>query len=69
MKNGWRIILIIAAIAILLGCVCFGVGVLTGAEPDRILQSLNNEYHLNAYVQVYTDYLGQLARYVGSLFR
>ena len=31
MKNGWRIILIIAAAAILLGCVCFGVGVLTGA--------------------------------------
>ena len=34
MKNGWRIILIIAAAAILLGCVCFGVGVLTGADSS-----------------------------------
>ena len=52
MKNGWRIILIIAAAAILLGCVCFGVGVLTGADTDRILQSLNNDYHLHTYIEV-----------------
>ena len=45
MKNGWRIILIIAAAAILLGCVCFGVGVLTGADTDRI-QALYEQMHL-----------------------
>ncbi|MBR4472779.1 MAG: hypothetical protein IKS55_03990 [Oscillospiraceae bacterium] len=68
MKNGWRVILIIAALAILLGAVCVGVGILTGAETDRILQSLNNDYHLNTYVQVYTDYLGQLWRWAAGLF-
>ena len=50
MKDGWRNILIIAAVAILLGFVCFGVGILTGAETDRILQNLNNNYHLNTYI-------------------
>lgn len=69
MKNGWRTILTIAGLAILFGGVCFGVGLLTGAETDRILQSLNNDYHLNTYVQVYTNYLGQLAQYAVSLFR
>ena len=69
MKNGWRIILIIAAAGILLGCVCFGVGMLTGADTDRILQNLNSNYHLNTYVEVYSDYLGQLGQYAAGLFR
>ncbi len=69
MKSGWRIILMIAGVGILLGCVCFGVGMLTGAETDRILQSLNNNYHLNTYIEVYTAYLGQLAQYAAGLFR
>lgn len=43
MRNGWRIILTIVVLAILLGAVCFGVGLLTGANPDRVLQNLNTE--------------------------
>ena len=69
MKDGWRIILIIAAAAILLGCVCFGVGMLTGAETDRILQNLNNNYHLDTYVEVYTGYLTQLGQLAAGLFQ
>ena len=69
MKDGWRIILIIAAVAILLGCVCFGVGMLTGAETDRILQNLNNNYHLDTYVEVYTGYLTQLGQWASGLFQ
>ena len=69
MKDGWRIILIIAAAAILLGCVCFGVGMLTGAETDRILQNLNNNYHLDTYVEVYSGYLTQLGQWAAGLFQ
>ncbi len=69
MKDGWRNILIIAAVAILLGFVCFGVGILTGAETDRILQNLNNIYHLNTYIEVYTGYLTQLGQWFAGLFR
>lgn len=69
MKDGWRNILIIAAVAILLGFVCFGVGILTGAETDRILQNLNNNYHLNTYIEVYTGYVTQLGQWFAGLFR
>ena len=69
MKDGWRNILSIAAVAILIGCICFGVGLLTGAEPDRILQNLNNNYHLNTYIEVYTGYLTQLGQWFAGLFR
>ena len=36
MKQGWRIILVIVVIAIAVGAVSAGVGVLTGADFDRI---------------------------------
>ncbi len=36
MKKGWRVILIIVVICIAFGAVCAGVGVLTGADTDRI---------------------------------
>jgi len=36
MKKAWSVILVIVAIAITIGAVCAGVGVLTGADPDRI---------------------------------
>ena len=68
MKNNWRVILIIAALGIVLGRIFFGVGILTGAETDRILQSLNNDYHLDTYVSAYTDYLRHVFQYIGTLF-
>ena len=36
MKKGWRIVLLLVAICIAFGAVCAGVGVLTGADTDRI---------------------------------
>ena len=36
MKKGWRVILVIVAICIAFGAVCAGVGVLTGADTERI---------------------------------
>ena len=40
MKKGWKIILIIVAIAILLAAVCVGVGFLTGANTARLLDGI-----------------------------
>ena len=40
MKKGWRIILIIVVIAILLAAVCAGVGFLTGANSARLLDGI-----------------------------
>ena len=36
MKKGWRVILVIVAICIAFGAVCAGVGVLTGADTERV---------------------------------
>lgn len=40
MRRGWRIILIIVIIAVIIGAVSAGVGFLTGAEPERINNTL-----------------------------
>ena len=46
MKNGWRVVLIIVLVAILLGGICLGVGLMTGAETERIYTVLDKQYNL-----------------------
>lgn len=69
MKNGWRVILTIVVVAILLGAICFGVGLLTGANPDRILQTLNQDYHLTNWVDTWIGGSQQLVQRLVSTFR
>ena len=68
MKKGWRVILGIVLVAVILGAVCFGVGLLTGADMARIVQNLNVHFHLDAYVKAYTDYALQLVQFIKNLF-
>lgn len=53
MRKGWRIVLFIVVAALFLGTVCVGVGVLTGADGDRIYQTLDERYHLGVYYDYY----------------
>lgn len=46
MKTGWRIILTIVVLAILLGSICFGVGLLTGGNPDFVKQAIDEFWQL-----------------------
>ena len=55
MKSGWKIILIVVVIAILLGAVCMGVGAMTGADFTRIWATLDNRYHVNMYYQYFIE--------------
>ena len=55
MKKGWRIIITIVMVAILLGAVCIGVGVLTGADMSRIYSTLDNRYMITQYYQWVMD--------------
>lgn len=55
MKSGWRIILIIVAIAILLGVLCIGVGTMTGADYTRIWATLDDRYHVDMYWQYFLE--------------
>lgn len=49
MKKGWRIIISIVLAAALLGAVCVGVGLMTGADWQRIYSVLDSRYHLTQY--------------------
>ncbi len=68
MKRGWRVILGIVIAAVVLGAVCVGVGLLTGANTARIMQNLNEHYHVNAYMDAYADYAAQMLQFLKNLF-
>ena len=60
MKKGWRVILIIVLVAVLLGAVCVGVGLVTGADSVRILGVLDDRFNFTAYVNAYSAYADQV---------
>lgn len=49
MKGAWKVIITIALIAALIGALCMGVGLLTGAKMDVIYQVLDDRYHVEVY--------------------
>ena len=55
MKKGWLIIGVIVLIAVLVGTVCIGVGLVTGADMARIFSVFDSRYHLDLYVQYFND--------------
>ena len=55
MKSGWKIILLVVLIAILLGAVCMGVGMMTGADFTRIWATLDDKYHVDMYYQYFME--------------
>ena len=56
MKKGWNIILVIVLVAILLGAVCVGVGLMTGGDMPRVLNVMEDRYH----PAVYYEYAGEV---------
>ena len=68
MKKGWRIILGIVLAAVLFGGLCCGVGILTGADSDRIILNLDEHYQLMAYINTYTAYVTNLFQKLTHLF-
>ena len=49
MMKGWKIVTAISFAVIVLGAVCIGVGLLTGAEFERIFTTLDQRYQITAY--------------------
>ena len=68
MKKGWRIILTIVLVVLILGGVCFGVGLLTGGDVDRIILNLDEHYQVMTYINTYTGYVRQLFQQLVNLF-
>ena len=61
MKSGWKIILIVVVIAVLLGAICIGVGAMTGADFTRIWATLDSRYHVDMYYQYFVEVWNTLA--------
>jgi hypothetical protein len=68
MNKGWRIILGIVLVAVLLGAICMGVGLLTGADTARIIRNLDDQYQLASYVDMYLSVGRQLVTEIAGIF-
>lgn len=60
MKRGWKIILIIVVAALVLGGLSVGVGMMTGADMDRIYSVMDNRYHISMYWQYVIEVMDSL---------
>ena len=61
MKKGWRVIIIIVLVAVLLGGVSLAVGFMTGAETTRIMDTLDARYNINMWVDWISQAYGEIA--------
>ena len=68
MKKGWRVILGIVLVALIFGGLCCGVGLLTGADVDRIVMNLDEHYQVKTYLNTYLGYVTQLLQNLKGLF-
>ena len=50
------------------GGLCCGVGLLTGADTDRIILNLDEHYQVMTYINTYTSYVTNLFQKLIHLF-
>lgn len=55
MKKGWKIIMAIFLIVVVIGVVSIGVGMLTGAEYTRIYSVLDDQYHIDMWINYFSE--------------
>jgi len=55
MNDGWRVIMTVVMVCLLLGAVAIGVGFVTGGSMDRIETGLETQYHISALVETYRN--------------
>lgn len=61
MKKGWRVIIIIVLVAVLLGGVSLAVGFMTGAETTRIMDTLDARYNIHMWIDWFSQVYGEIA--------
>lgn len=55
MKKGWKIVFTIFLIVVGIGIVGVGVGMLTGAEFTRIYSVLDDQYHIDMWLNYFAE--------------
>ena len=57
MAKAWRIVMTVVLIVVLIGAVSVGVGLITGANMDRVFNVLDDSYNLTIYYEYITQEL------------
>lgn len=60
MNDGWRVIMTVVMVCLLLGAVAIGVGFVTGGSMDRIETGLETQYHISTLTETYRNYIPEL---------
>jgi len=69
MKKTGKLLGTIIVVVFVLGLVCIGAGIVTGAEKDRIYNVLDNRFQLESTLHLYSQYFSQIGSTVLNLFR
>lgn len=69
MKKTGKVLGTIILVVFILGLVCIGAGIVTGAEKTRILNVLNNRFQLESTLNLYSQYFSQIGTTVSGIFR
>ena len=62
MKKIWKVLGGVIIAALVIGILCFAVGLLTGADFDRIVSVLDARYHIIMYIDYVKEVIGILAQ-------
>jgi len=57
MAKAWQIVMTVVLIVVLIGAVSVGVGLITGANMDRVFNVLDDSYNLTIYYEYITQEL------------
>lgn len=68
MKKVWKIIGIVILTVFVLGLICIGVGVLTGADYSRIFTVVDDRFQIESTLSLYSQYFEQLKELILGLF-
>ena len=67
MKKGWKIVGVVVLVIIVLGAICVGIGLLTGADGERIYNVLDQEYNITSFYQQVMDGIQSLKDSISSM--
>ena len=62
MKKIWKVLGGVIIAALVIGILCFAVGLLTGADFDRIVSVLDASYHIIMYIDYVKEVIAILAQ-------
>ena len=68
MNKAWKLIGTLILVVFVLGLICIGAGMITGAESSRIMNVLDNRFQLESTFSLYRQYFSQLRFTLSGLF-